>query len=184
MQSDTEAELGRLFEKCQKATSMKTFLAEMGHQQPPKLVATENTATSSIVNGTAKPKIFQAIDMRFYWVRDRIRQNHFHIFQEEGKKKHSRLCHKTPPNLAPQKNQTKRCKTNTKRHRKLKRPANWDRKRVCQNYQSRGNLETGHPLQGIQYTILLNLYNTRMGIQELVPKRIRIQWQRGLTVPT
>ena len=24
--------------------------------------------------------------MRFYWVRDRILQNHFHIFWEEGKK--------------------------------------------------------------------------------------------------
>ena len=29
---------------------------------------------------------YRAIDMRFYWVRDRIRQNHFHIFREEGKK--------------------------------------------------------------------------------------------------
>ena len=65
---------------------MRTALAEMGHQQPPTLVATDNIATNSIVNGTAKQKRSRAIDMRFYWVRDRIRQNYFHIFWEEGKK--------------------------------------------------------------------------------------------------
>ena len=32
-------------------------------------------------------QIFRAIDTRFYWVRDRIRQNNFNIFWREGKKK-------------------------------------------------------------------------------------------------
>ena len=58
----------------------------MGHLQPPKPVTTYNKASNSIVRGTAKQKISRSIDMRFYWVRDRIRQNHFHIFWEEGKK--------------------------------------------------------------------------------------------------
>ena len=61
-------------------------LAEMGHQQPPTLVATDNTAENIIVKGTEKQKKYRAIDMRFYWVRDRIRKNHFHIFGREGKK--------------------------------------------------------------------------------------------------
>ena len=69
----TEAELRGLFENSQKATSMQTALTEMGHSQPPKPVATKNIA----VNST----------MIFYWVRDRIRQNRFHIFWEEGEKK-------------------------------------------------------------------------------------------------
>ena len=56
MASATEEELGALFENCQKATSTSTALAEMGHQQPPTPVETENTAANSIVNGTAKKK--------------------------------------------------------------------------------------------------------------------------------
>ena len=65
---------------------MRTALAEMGHLQPPTPMATDNTAANSIVNGTEKHKIYREIDMRFYWVRDRIRKNYFHIFWEEGKK--------------------------------------------------------------------------------------------------
>ena len=75
MASDTEAELGGLFENYQKETSKRTALAEMGHQQPP---TTENTAQKE--TSMERKKISRAIDMIFYWVRDRIRQNHFHIF--------------------------------------------------------------------------------------------------------
>ena len=82
MASATEAELGGLFENFQKATYTRTALAEMGHLQPPTPMATDNTSANSIVNGTEKQKISRAIDMRFYWVRDRIRQNYFHIFWE------------------------------------------------------------------------------------------------------
>ena len=61
-------------------------LAEMGHLKPPIPVATENTAANSIVNGKAKQKRYRAIDIRFYWVRDRIQQNHFNVLWEEGNK--------------------------------------------------------------------------------------------------
>ena len=59
---------------------MRKSLAEMGHQQPSTPVATDNIAANSIFNGTAKQKIPRAIDMRFYWVRDIVIQNHFHVF--------------------------------------------------------------------------------------------------------
>ena len=48
MASATEAELGGLFENCQKATSMRTALSEMGHQQPPTPVETDNTAETAL----------------------------------------------------------------------------------------------------------------------------------------
>ena len=86
MASAMKVELGGLFENFQKVTSMRTTLAEMGHQPPPTSVATNNKAAKSIVNGMSKQKISRAIDMIFYWVRDRIRKNHFHIFWEEVKK--------------------------------------------------------------------------------------------------
>ena len=80
MASTTEAEMEGLFENCHKSTSMRTDLSDMGHLQPPTPAAKDNTAANSIVNGTEKQKISQAIDMIFYWVIDRIRQKHFHIF--------------------------------------------------------------------------------------------------------
>ena len=58
----------------------------MVHQQSPTPMATDNTEADSIVNRTKNRKISRAIDMRFYWFRDIIRQNHFHLFWEEEKK--------------------------------------------------------------------------------------------------
>ena len=52
---------------------MRTALSEMDHQQPPTPVAAYNTATNNILNGMAKQKS-RVINMRFYWVRDRIRK--------------------------------------------------------------------------------------------------------------
>ena len=60
---------------------MITVIAEMGHQQPPIPVATDNAAENNIVNGTENKK-FREIDMRFYWVRGIIRQKNFHLFWE------------------------------------------------------------------------------------------------------
>ena len=58
----------------------------MGHPQPPIPVAADNTEKNNILNGTSKQKRSRTIDMIFYWVPERILQNHFHILWEEGKK--------------------------------------------------------------------------------------------------
>ena len=63
---------------------MRMSQAKIGHQQPRTPVATYNEASTRIFNRTAKQK-YLAIDMRFYWIRDRIRQNYFRILWEEGK---------------------------------------------------------------------------------------------------
>ena len=83
--SAMESEMGGLFNNCQKAVPLRISLGEMKHPQPPTPVATDNSAACSIVNDTAKQKRSRAIDMRFYWVRDRVRQGHFHVFWESGK---------------------------------------------------------------------------------------------------
>ena len=111
MASATEAELRGLFENCQKATSTRTALADMGHLQPPTPVAMDNTAANSIVNGTEKQKISRAIDMRFYWVRDKTQQMFSHIMGR-GKENTGRLCHKKPPDMAPYINETQICQSN------------------------------------------------------------------------
>ena len=80
---------------------MRTALAEMGHQQQPTPVAKDNIAANSIFNGAAKKKISQAIDMRFYWVRDIILTKPFQNILVRGIQKPHSLCYKTPPDMAP-----------------------------------------------------------------------------------
>ena len=86
MASATEAELGGIFENCQETISIRTDLAEIGHPQQTTPVATDNTVANIIANGTAKQKTSRAIDILFNLFIEIIRQNHFHIFWEEGNK--------------------------------------------------------------------------------------------------
>ena len=73
----------------------------MGHSQPPAPVAMamDKIAANSTMNGTVKQKISRSIDMRFYWVRDRIQQNDFHISWEEGRENLSDYVTKDHPIL-------------------------------------------------------------------------------------
>ena len=142
MASATEVELGGLFENCQKATSVRTALAEMGHQQPPTPLATYNTAANSIVNRTGKKKISSNRHEILLGQIQNPTKPFPHILGR-GKEKHGRLCYKTPTDIAPYSNETQICQSNKTRHIKLKIPANWDRGRVCWNYQSHGDPETG-----------------------------------------
>ena len=75
--SATEEELVWSFENCQKVTSMRISLSEMVHLQPPTPVETENTAANNIFNGKVRQRRSCAIDMIFYWFRDRIRKKPF-----------------------------------------------------------------------------------------------------------
>ena len=54
--SSMVAELRGLFENFHKSTAIITAIAEMGHQNPPTPVATDNTDKNRIANGTAKQK--------------------------------------------------------------------------------------------------------------------------------
>jgi hypothetical protein len=59
-------------------------LEEMGHPQPATPMATDNSTASGIATDTVKQKRSKAIDMRFYWIRDRVRQGQFHIYWSKG----------------------------------------------------------------------------------------------------
>ena len=76
--------------------------------------------------------------MRFYWVRYIIRKNNFQIFWEEGKKNLADYDTKHHPIWYHKKMRPRYLKA-TKRHRNIKIPEKWDRKRVCWNYQPQGN---------------------------------------------
>ena len=84
MASATEAEVGALFHNAQDACQIRTTLEFLGHPQPPTPIQTDNSCAEGIVNNTVKQKRSKAIDMRFYWVRDRVKQGHFEIFWRKG----------------------------------------------------------------------------------------------------
>jgi hypothetical protein len=71
--SAAEAEVGALFFNAQEACSLRQILIDLGHQQP-----------ATTINSSIKQRRSKAIDMRFYWLRDRIRQLQFQVYWEPG----------------------------------------------------------------------------------------------------
>jgi hypothetical protein len=47
-------------------------LEELGHPQPPTAIQTDNECANGIANDTVKQRRSKAMDMRFYWIRNRI----------------------------------------------------------------------------------------------------------------
>jgi hypothetical protein len=45
---------------------------------------TDNTTATGYINGTIKQKRTKAMDMRFYWIKDRVKQGQFKIYWGPG----------------------------------------------------------------------------------------------------
>jgi hypothetical protein len=76
----SEAELAGLFHNGKEACPIRTCLEELGHPQPPTPMKTDNTTAAGLANDTVKQKRSKAIDMRFYWIRDRVQQGQYHVY--------------------------------------------------------------------------------------------------------
>ena len=100
MASALETKLGGLFENCQKATSMITDLADMGHQH--WWQRTIQRQTESSTERQNKNILSNRHDILL--VQGQNTTKPFPHILGRGKKKPSGLCHKTPPNLAPYNN--------------------------------------------------------------------------------
>ena len=84
LSSATEDEMGTLFYNAKDAAWLRTKLADLGHSQPPMPIQTDNACAAGILNDTVKQRRSKAIDMRFYWVRDRVRHNQFVVHWRRG----------------------------------------------------------------------------------------------------
>lgn len=82
--SAAEAEVGALFHNAQDACSFRQTLIDMGHEQPPTPIQTDNACANGIMNSTVKQKRSKAIDMKYYWLRDRVDQEQFHVHWQPG----------------------------------------------------------------------------------------------------
>jgi hypothetical protein len=79
MSSEAEAEIGAVFLNAKEGAVVRTTLEELGHKQSPIPMERDNTTATGYSNGTIKQKRTKAMDMRFYCIKDRVKQGQFEI---------------------------------------------------------------------------------------------------------
>jgi hypothetical protein len=84
MSSAAEAEIGAVFINAKEGSVLPTTLEELGHPQPPTPMETDNTTATCYSNSTITQKRIKAMDMRFYWIIDRVKQGQFDVFWGPG----------------------------------------------------------------------------------------------------
>jgi len=82
--SAAEAEYGALFLLGQEAEALRQTLLDLGYPQPPTKIISDNSCAVGVTNNKVKQKRSKAFDMRFHWIRDRVKQRHFQVEWEPG----------------------------------------------------------------------------------------------------
>ena len=82
--SAAEAEIAGVYTCAKEAVPIIQKLKEMGHPQPPTEIITDNQAACNILKKNCKQTKSKAIDMNYYWVRDRIEQGQFKLTWKAG----------------------------------------------------------------------------------------------------
>ena len=85
MASSSEAEIGSTFINGQEAVPILTTLRKLGHPQPATPLRVNNSAAEEFANNSIKQKRSKAIDMRFYWIKDREIQGQFLVYWKPGR---------------------------------------------------------------------------------------------------
>jgi hypothetical protein len=80
-----ESEVGACFHNAQSGAPLRVTLAELGHTQPPTPLRTDKSTVFGILNKTIKQKISKAMDMRYHWPTDRVRQKQFDVYWRPGR---------------------------------------------------------------------------------------------------
>ena len=82
--SAQDTETGTCFINAKRAVPLRTTLDEMGHQQETTPIQVDNKTSEGIINEEFQQKHSKAMDMRFYWFLDRVKQKKFHVFWKPG----------------------------------------------------------------------------------------------------
>ena len=83
--SAAEAEYAALFINAQMGTVIRMTLEDLGKPQGPTPIYTDNQCAQGIATDTITLQKSKSMDMRFHWVRDRVRQNQFTVHWKPGK---------------------------------------------------------------------------------------------------
>ena len=73
MASAAEAEYGTIFVNAQTAVPIRTTISEMGWKQGPTAIQVDNYTSVGITTKEFRQKKSKAMDMRFYWINNRIK---------------------------------------------------------------------------------------------------------------
>lgn len=82
--SVAEAEYAALFLAGQEAAWLRNILSSLGYPQPSTIILCDNNCAVGIALDTIKPKRTKSIDMRYHWIRDRIRQGQYIVTWRKG----------------------------------------------------------------------------------------------------
>ena len=82
--SVAEAEYAALFLNGQEGASLRHILNALGYPQPATVILCDNKCAHGIATDTIKPKRTKGVDMKFHWIRDRIRQGQFQVMWRKG----------------------------------------------------------------------------------------------------
>jgi hypothetical protein len=82
--SAAEAELGALFHNCQDGVIFWQTLTDLGHLQPKTPVHCNNATAVGITNNNVKRQQSRAMEMRFFWIGDKVAQDMYQIAWHPG----------------------------------------------------------------------------------------------------
>ena len=85
MSSAAEAELRAIYIMAREAVNIRHILKEIGLKQPASSIQTNNLTVKGVINSKITPKQTKAMNMQFYWLRDRETQEQFWFFWWAGK---------------------------------------------------------------------------------------------------
>jgi hypothetical protein len=77
--SVVEAELGAAFQNAQKAAEFRNTLQELGYPQLPTVIMIDNTVAEGLAADTINANRSKSMDVRFFWLRDRIKKGQFAV---------------------------------------------------------------------------------------------------------
>ena len=80
MGAASEAEIAGGYVNARMGVELRIMLMEMGHPQPSTPLELDNTTAVGILTKQLIPKRSKAIDMQFFWLRDRANQKQFNLY--------------------------------------------------------------------------------------------------------
>ena len=83
--SAAEAELGAAFQNAQKGAQFRNTLIELGYPQQPTPILVDNTVAEGLANNTVNAKRSKSMDVRFFWLRDRVKNGESTIQHLKGR---------------------------------------------------------------------------------------------------
>ena len=84
MESESEVEYGTLFINSRLSLPLRMVLENLGHSQPTTPIFTDNITEKGLSNDSLKIGQSKFMDMRFHWIRDRVKQGQFQVLWLTG----------------------------------------------------------------------------------------------------